>query len=145
MKPLAIALVICATAHAQDLPDLGAAEALETGERAPWAGMLLRDDDVYQLQSGLMQCRFALASSGRLHEQLLDARLTMERARTAAAVESAALHERLWTARAEQLARELAAAQSSASSWASPWLWGAIGLVVGVAASVAIAIAVGGG
>lgn len=144
---LALLIVLsAATAQAQDvaIPDPGETVALDQGERAPWAGMLMRDADVFAIQSSAITCQLTLASERTLAERILESRITQEHARTVAAEESAALHDRLWRDRAEQLARELAVAQSSASSWASPWLWGAIGLVVGVAASVAIALAVGG-
>jgi hypothetical protein len=128
------------------LPALGQTEALDAGERAPWAGMLVRDDDLFGLQSALMTCRFTLASDQRLAAQVLDARLEQERARTAAATESAALHDRLWSERADQLAAQVLAAQRSAERqwWESPPLWFAVGLVVATAAAVALALAFGG-
>jgi anti-sigma-K factor RskA len=107
--------------------------------------MLVRDDDLFALQSGLMQCRFALTSGERLHVAILDSRIAIEVARTAAAVESAALHERLWRTEAERLAREAAAANERAGAWyASPILWGLVGAVVSAAICVALALTVGG-
>jgi anti-sigma-K factor RskA len=106
--------------------------------------MLIREDDLFGLQSGLMTCRFSLASGERLQAQILDARLAEERARTVAATESAALHDQLWQARADQLAQQLVAAQRSAERgwWESGALWFAIGLVVAAAVGVAFAVAV---
>ena len=141
-------LLYAATTHAQapeaQLPALGETAPLEQGERAPWAGMLVRDADLFGLQTGLMQCRYSLSSGERLHAQLLEARLEQERARTLAATQSAELHERLWTQRAEQLAADLAAARASNSQWwSSPALWFALGVIVTGAAAVALAMAVG--
>lgn len=142
----------CARSQAQNvprpdvaIPDPGDTVALDAGERAPWAGMLMRDADVFAIQSSALTCQLTLASERTLAQRILESRITQEHARTVAAEESAQLHDRLWRDRAEQLARELAAAQARASDIAtSPWLWGAIGLVVGVAVSLAIALAVGG-
>lgn len=126
------------------LPAVGETVSLDVGQRAPWAGMLLRDDDVFGLQTAVMQCRFSLATGERLQAQILEARVAQEQARTAAAVESAGLHDRLWQARADQLAQQLVAAQRSAERgwWESPALWFAVGLVVAAAAGIGFAAAV---
>lgn len=149
---LLAALTLSATAAAQDvpgldvaIPDPGETVALDQGERAPWPGMLMRDADVFAIQSAALTCQLTLASERTLASRILESRIAQEQARTVAAEQTRDLHDRLWRDRAEQLAREIAALQSRAGdAWTSPWLWGAIGLVVGVAASVAIAIAVGG-
>jgi hypothetical protein len=120
-------------------------QSLETGERAPWAGMLIGDDDLYTLQRDGRLCAAQLGMAERLRVELVDSHARIDAARQHAADETVALHDRMWAERVGQLSRELASARSDASTWASPWLWGVIGLVVGVAAAVAIGLAFGGG
>ncbi len=134
-----------APAEAQ-LPAVGETAPLELGQRAPWAGMLVRDDDLFGLQTAVMQCRFSLQTGERLSAQILEARVAQEQARTAAATESAALHDRLWQDRATLLSQELVAAQRAGERqwWESPPLWFAIGVLVSGVLVAVLAAAVGG-
>ena len=116
--------------------------ALETGDRAPHAGMLVLDDDLYAQQRDLRLCGAErdqllarIAATVASQQRIDDARDRAERQRVE-------LHDGLWRQQVVALQAQLAAASEP---WRSAWLWGAIGLVVGVAASVAIALAMGGG
>jgi len=132
-------------AQAVAIPDPGETVALDAGERAPFVGMLMRDSDVFAIQSAATTCQLTLASERTLASRILEGRLAQEQARTHAAEQTTTLRVGLWRTEAERLARELAAAQARASEpWVSPWLWGAIGLVVGVAVSIALALLAGG-
>ena len=116
------------------LPSAGEVVALDQGDRAPHAGMLVLDEDLFSLQAGLAGARLRLAADAQLAAQVLDARLAQERARTTAAQERVQLHDGLWQDRQRELLVELAAARRRAERgwWESPPLWLVVGLVLGV-------------
>jgi len=150
----ALLLLLAAPARAQtqvapavpdvSLPSAGEVLALDAGERAPHAGMLVLDDDLFALQSELAGARLRLTADAQLAAQVLEARLAQERARTTAAEERVQLHDGLWSGRQRELLERVALAERRAERqwWEHPALWVVIGLVVGVAGVVAVGVAV---
>lgn len=152
---LLAALAWCGPAGAQvipavpdvQLPEVGETAALERGDRAPWAGMLVRDEDLFGLQSRTMQLELQLANARTMYEEALAGRVTLLEAAGRAADERVELHDTLWRDRARELGAALDAsrAREGAEWYEHPALWFAIGALVAGALSVGVAVAIGGG
>lgn len=127
------------------LPEIGETAALEQGQRAPWAGMLVRDADLFELQSGLMAARLQLENARSLYAEALLSRDRLLAAALAAGDERVELHTSLWRSQSERLAEELQASRSrEGPAWhQEPALWFSIGVLATVAAVVAIFVATG--
>jgi hypothetical protein len=149
-------LTRCETARAQDLPtaevqlpEVGETLALDPQERAPWAGMLVRDEDLQALQSHAFALELELRNArGRIDEVTAGrGRLLEEQARLCE--ERVQLHVGLWRDRAEEIAVQLEAARrrlAAGPEWYEhPATWFAIGGAVVGALVGAIAAAVAGG
>jgi hypothetical protein len=150
-------LMRCDPAHAQDLPEVpdvtlpevGETAALERGDRAPWAGMLVRDEDLFALQAQAFtltlslrnaEARVAEAAAGQARVAADAARLCDERLQ---------LHVELWRDRRDELTALLEEARTRAAAgpdwYEHPALWFAIGGAVVGALVIGIAAAIGGG
>lgn len=129
------------------LPEVGETVALERGGRAPWAGMLVRDEDLFELQSQVMRLRLTIENGRRLYQEAIAGRSALLEQAQRAADERVELHTALWRSRAEELAAALeqARAREGAEWYEHPALWFAVGAVVAGALCVGIAAAVGGG
>ena len=136
MKASALALflsAIASTALAQDAG--GEIVALDQGERAPFAGMLVLDEDLVRWRHEIERLTFQLDSERTLAAAVLDSRIAMERANTQAAESRLELHTELWRAEAERLAAQAARQDEW---WRSPVLWFSVGVLVAVVAVVAV-------
>jgi hypothetical protein len=133
-------------AAAQDVPAVPAVELpeprlLREGERAPFTGQLMAQDDVLLWARTIEDLRHRLELDVRTEVERCDVRLELERARTTAAAETLVLHDTLWTDRVAELTAALVEARRSAERqwYESPALWFAVGAVVTAVATVAIA------
>jgi hypothetical protein len=140
--------LVAAPARAQDpeedAPAEGQIVALRLRQPAPFAGLLLEQEDLVRWRLEIESLRYRLtadheraAAELQVHLDLGEQRLVAERARRA-------LVEELWTQRAAELrgALDEALRRAERGPWEQPVLWLVIGLAVG-AAAVAVAIAVG--
>jgi hypothetical protein len=151
MNVIAI-LFLASLAHAQDMPQLpdvpevqletsgGSILALEQGQRAPRAGMLIADEDLAAWRLEIRRLRFQLDAQRNVFQLTMEARLEQERARTRAAEDRLELRDRLWGQRAQELSDQLAVSRADEGpAWYEhPVLW----FAAGVACSVAIVVAV---
>lgn len=141
---LVLALLWTAPCRAQDapgalvVPDVslpvgGEILALEAGERAPRAGMLIADDDLALWRREIERLTYRLAATVALDAQTLELRLDQERARAAAAEERATLRDELWRTRAEELGRSLTESRGrEGPRWfEQPMLWTVVGAILG--------------
>lgn len=161
MRPLwfcVVALILFALApevtSAQDvpavpevaLPEVGETLALERGDRAPWAGMLVRDEDLFGLQTRIVTLELELRNAATRYDEAIAGRAELVAAAVRAGDERVQLHTELWRARAEELARALEQSRSreGAAWYEHPALWFAVGAIVAGALGVGVAAAVGG-
>lgn len=108
--------------------------ALDAGERAPHAGMLILDDDLEEWHRTIERLAYRLGATVAMDAQTLSLRLDQEHARTTACEERVSLRDELWRARATELGAALATSQAHASDrgfWESPFLWTVVGVVLG--------------
>lgn len=143
---LGLAWLCASPASAQDVPDVELPEPrlLREGERAPFTGQLMAQEDVLRWAATIEELQHRLELDVRTERERCDVRLELERARTTAATETLTLHDTLWTDRVAELTRALGEARRSAERqwYESPALWFAIGAVVTAGATIAIAAAV---
>lgn len=139
------ALAATGAAWAQDVPAVPTVELpeprlLREGERAPFTGQLMAQDDVLLWARTIEDLRHRLELDVRTERERCDVRLELERARTSAAAETLALHDALWTSRTEELRTAVTEARRGAERqwYESPALWFAIGAVVATGVLVAI-------
>ena len=119
-------------------PGEGEIAALRAGQRAPWAGLLIVQEDLVRWRLEIERLRFrlrvdveALTARHGVELQLMEGRVTAERERTD-------LHDTLWQDRANGLAAELAAER--VTEWYEhPTLWYVLGAVTVVVVVVAVA------
>lgn len=139
-------------AHAQvvvpdvTLPEVGETAALERGDRAPWAGMLVRDEDLFALQSEMMTTRLALENARRLFDEAIVGRSRLLTEAGAACEERVTTITALWRERRDELVAVLRDARAAAepSWWEHPALWFALGVIVTGALTLGVVAAVGG-
>jgi hypothetical protein len=132
-------LILPADGCAQDLapvpdvvlPEVGETVALERGDRAPWAGMLVRDEDLFALQSSVMTLQLQLANLRRLYDEAIVGRRRLLEEAALASDERVDLHTRLWRDRVAELNRALVESRSreGAAWYEHPALWFAIGVI----------------
>lgn len=141
-----LAWLYAAPASAQAVPDVELPEPrlLREGERAPFTGQLMAQEDVLRWAATIEDLQHRLELDVRTERERCDVRLELERARTTAAGETLALHDTLWTDRVAELTRALTEARRSATRewYESPALWFAIGAVVATGAVIAVAASV---
>lgn len=113
------------------LPEVGETVALERGDRAPWAGMLVRDQDLFALQSQVMTVGLALANARRLYDEAILGRDRLLVAAARASDERVALHTTLWRERVAELrtALEVSRQREGPAWYEHPALWFAIGVI----------------
>lgn len=151
----AAALLQCGAAHAQDLPvpdvalpEVGETIALETNQRAPWAGMLVRDEDLFGLQARAFALTLELRNAEARIAEAIAGRDRVAAEAGAACTERVEVHTALWRERRDELARALEEARASAAAgpdwYEHPALWFVIGGAVVGALVVGIAAAIGG-
>lgn len=128
------------------LPDVGETVALERADRAPWAGMLVRDEDLFALQSTVMTLGLSLTNARRLYDEALVGRATLLEAAGRACEERVTLHTSLWRERRDELAAALIESRrrEGAQWYEHPALWFSIGVLVAGALGIAVVSAVGG-
>jgi hypothetical protein len=116
--------------------------ALDEGARAPFAGLLIEEQDLVGWRLRIEQLEHRLTLDVTTETRRCDVRLDLERERTRAVGDVATLRERLWRDRVGQLAGELRDAREDARpSWIeSPLLW----YVAGVASAVLVVWGVAG-
>lgn len=126
------------------LPTTGEILALDAGDRAPRAGMLIEDADLVLWRQTIERLTFQLAALRELDARTLALRLDEERARTRAAEERTALRDELWRARAEEISAALSASRGrEGPAWyEQPLLWLVVGAVLGGALVGLIASAI---
>lgn len=128
-----------------ELPAVGETLALDANGRAPWAGMLVRDDDLFALQSAVMTSRLALDNTHRLYLEALAGRAALLEAAERTCLERVALHDSLWRERRDEIARAYEKERGRGISWYEhPALWFTIGGLVVGAIVLGIASALGG-
>lgn len=139
------------TADAQDLvvPDVqlpvtGEILALDSGDRAPHAGMLIADEDLVAWRQAIERLTYRLVATVALDAQTCDLRVHEDASRTAAATDRLTLHDELWTQRATDLSTALAESRSrQGPAWyEQPLLWVVVGAILGGAVVGLIAGAV---
>lgn len=148
-----LASAFAAPAAAQDdppavvLPAVGETLALERGDRTPWAGMLVRDEDLFALQALVATTQLALTNARDLLAQTVAGRQALLEAAAGACAERVLLHDSLWHERRDELAGALAAARSREGPrwYEQPALWFAAGALVAAMISVGLLAAIGGG
>jgi hypothetical protein len=116
------------------LPVTGEILALDAGDRAPHAGMLILDDDLVAWRQTIERLAYRLGATIAMDAQTLSLRLDQEHARTTACEERVSLRDELWRARATELGAALATSQAHANDrgfWESPLLWTIVGAVLG--------------
>lgn len=120
---------------AVELPAVGDTLALEANTRAPWAGMLVRDEDLFALQSAVMTSRLALDNTHRLYLEALAGRTSLLETAERSCVDRVALHDTLWRERRDELATSLQEAQRRADAgpawFVHPVTWLIIGAIAG--------------
>lgn len=128
---------------AVELPHVGDTLALDANARAPWAGMLVRDEDLFALQSAVMTSRLALDNTHRLYLDALAGRAALLETAERSCAERVALHDSLWRERRDELARAYEKERSRGISWYEhPALWFAIGgsvvgaVILGIASAL---------
>lgn len=128
------------------LPEVGETVALEHGDRAPWAGMLVRDEDLFALQSQVMTLQLQLGNLRSLYDEALAGRARLLEAAGRAADERVELHTSLWRERAAELrtALEESRRREGPEWYEHPALWFAVGAVLAGALGIGVAVAVGG-
>lgn len=128
------------------LPEVGETFALERAERAPWSGMLVRDEDLFALQTQIMQLQMRIQNATTLHAETLAGRAALLIEASARCTERVELVEGLWRERRDELAHSLQESRSreGAEWFEHPALWFALGAIVTGALSVGVATAVGG-
>lgn len=118
-----------------ELPAVGDTIALDVNARAPWAGMLVRDEDLFALQSSLMTTRLALDNAHRLYVEALAGRGALLEAAERSCVERVVLHDSLWRERRDELAASLAEArgrEADGPAWfVHPATWFIVGALAG--------------
>lgn len=123
------------------LPDPGDVLPLHRGTPAPRDGLLIDADNLLSIQQSYDRMRYMLDHITDRDQQICDARVQVEQARTTAATATTSLHDDLWTQRQQELRQALAQATARAERqwWESEALWFAIGglVVAGVIAVVA--------
>jgi len=123
------------------LPDPGNVLPLHRGTAAPRDGLLIDADNLLSIQQSYDRMRYMLDHITERDQQVCDARVQIEQARTTAASATTSLHDELWTQRQTELQQALAQAQARAERqwWESEALWFALGglVVAGVIAVVA--------
>ena len=138
---LAVLAAFCgpSRALAQQLPE---PRLIQSGERAPFTGQLISQSDLMQWALRIEMLEHRLATDLRTGVERCEVHLTLERARTTAAVETTNLRDGLFTQRLRELGESLVAARSSAvRAWfESPLLWFAVGAVASAAAAIALAL-----
>lgn len=145
LPPLLGLLVLCGPSYAlAQTVELPEPRLLREGERAPFTGQLMAQEDVLRWAATIEGLEHRLTLDVRTEVERCDVRLELERARTTAAGETLALHTALWTARTEELTAALNEARRSGERqwYESPALWFAIGAVVTAGVTVALAVAV---
>lgn len=122
------ACVACSMAGAQSIT------ALERDERAPFAGMLILDDELVAWRREIERLRFELVLLQQRADALRVSDAELAAVRERAGAERLALRERLWTERAATLTRERdeARAHRGPRWWQRGALWLPVGIVVGL-------------
>lgn len=147
-------LLIASPVSAQDpvppvpdvsLPEVGETLALERNDRAPWAGMLVRDEDLFGLQTQIVQLQMQATNAATLHAEILSGRTTLLAEAATRCDERVATVSGLWRERRDELARALAESREreGAAWYEHPALWFAIGAVVTGALGIGIAAGLG--
>lgn len=135
-----------AEAAAEATPGTGRIVALRLRQPAPFAGLLIEQDDLVRWRLEIEGLRFQLDAERRraeaeeaVHQRLFDARLT-------AAGERLELVQTLWQSRATELRQSLddALQRAQREVWEHPVLWLAIGLALGVIGTVVAVVAAAG-
>lgn len=131
----------------QDAPEdgsqVGDTASLTHGDRAPWDGMLVREEDLFGLQRQAFELQFRLDAETHLRASMVEAHAHEMAAVSTACQERIDLRTSLW----EQRATELNASLASARAREGPQWWdylgaGAVGVVIGLIAGVIIGVAV---
>lgn len=124
--------------HAQGGPRI---VALEDHEAAPFAGMLIPDDELVAWRREIERLRFELVLIQQRADALRAADATLAEASRRVGDERLALREELWTERATSLTRERDEARSRQGPrwWQRGSLWFPVGLAVGAVIGVVAA------
>lgn len=150
---MVLMLALPSMAMAQELPEVpdvelpmsGEIVALERGDRAPSAGMLILDADLVAWRHRIERLTFELHAERVTNAAICESRIEQERLRLAAAEDRLELRERLWGEEATRLAGELATAREAANAGPDflehPLLWFGAGVLVTGLGAVAIAAA----
>lgn len=148
---VAFVLLAASSTRAQEapaltLPEVGETFALERTERAPWSGMLVRDEDLFALQTQILQLQMELANSRALQVETLAGRAALLAEASARCTERVDTIAGLWRERRDELARSLTESRGreGAEWFEHPALWFALGALVTGALSVGVVAAVGG-
>lgn len=148
-----VLVLLPSMAMAQELPEVPEVElpvsgeivALERGDRAPSAGMLILDADLVAWRHRIERLTFELHAERVTAAAICESRIEQERLRLAAAEDRLELRERLWGDEASRLAAELVTAREEANAGPDflehPLLWFGTGFVVAALGGVAIAAA----
>lgn len=153
MRALIVFVVLFTTcfAVAQPVPDApqapdGQIVALESGQRAPWAGLLIEQDDLARWRLTIDSLRFELRSERELSAARREVEIDLGRQRTLAAEQMLMVHEELWRGRVGQLSSSVLDLQRQLTEeqrghwYDSPLLWFGLGIAVTVVIVVGAAI-----
>lgn len=113
---------------------------LREGERAPFTGQLLVQEDVLRWARTIEDLEYRLELDRTTEQERCSIRLQLEEARTKNAEDRLNLRETLWRQRAEELSNSLRNAQKNAIRewWESPPLWFAGGALTAVVSVLAL-------
>lgn len=128
------------------LPEVGETVALERTDRAPWAGMLVRDEDLFALQTQILQLQMQIQNATTLHAETLTGRAALLAEAAERCTDRVDLVAGLWRERRDELAHSLEVSRSheGAEWFEHPALWFALGAIVAGALSVGVVSIVGG-
>jgi hypothetical protein len=131
---------------AATLPEVGETVALERGDRAPWAGMLVRDEDLFALQSRIAILDLDLRNARTLYDEAIAGRAALLLEASRRCDERTETISGLWRERRDELLAVVAEsrAREGPSWWEHPALWFAVGVIVTGALTLAVVAAVGG-
>ena len=133
-----------ATSAATSLPEIGETVALEAGQRAPWVGMLVRDVDLFELQSQALSLRLQMTNARDLLSEAIAGRARLLEQAGETCQERVDLYSSLWRARVDELrfALDESRRREGPEWYEHPTLWFAVGALIAGGLAVGVSAAV---
>lgn len=149
MRPTALATALVLTmcmepAYAEEPEAEAPIVALDQGEKAPRAGMLIGQDDLVAWRLEIERLRYELDAVKDLHRDQTRVRHELCLERIDAREEAQEVREELWRKRAAELGAQVKEARAAAREaakrgwWEHPALWASVGVVATTAVVVGV-------